>query len=153
MKTSIQEKAFQEPNYTLYPKLFSAVKNVENAVRLLAYDNMQLLQSNKHFNSTLSTLSFYPIQNKLEDTPPEHNFDLYMTISNHLNNFEQCISSLWNEKVLQEPIKEIYFLIHQAYIELDKADLQPFSVKITSENEAFEDYLRSQISWNYASGI
>ena len=118
MKTSIQEKAFQEPNYTLYPKLFSAVKNVENAVRLLAYDNMQLLQSNKHFNSTLSTLSFYPIQNKLEDTPPEHNFDLYMTISNHLNNFEQCISSLWNEKVLQEPIKEIYFLIHQAYISL-----------------------------------
>lgn len=145
MKTSIQAKAFQESDYTLYPKLISAVKNVENAVRLLAYDNMQLLQSIKHFNSTPSTLSFYPIINKLEDSPPEHNFNFYMAISNHLINFEQCIRSLWNENDLQESIKEIYFLIHQAYIELDKADLQHFSVKITSENEVFEDYLHSQI--------
>lgn len=145
MKNLIQVKAFQEPNYTLYPKLFSAVKNVENAVRLLAYDNMQLLQSIKHFNSTPSILSFYPLKEKLEVRPPEHNFDFYMAIGNHLSNFEQCMSSLLNEKAIQESIKEIYFLIHQAYIELDKADLQHFEVKITSKNEVFEDYLHSQI--------
>ncbi|GHI00623.1 hypothetical protein [Neobacillus kokaensis] len=35
MNNSIRDKALKKPDYTFYPNLFSAVKNVENAVRLL----------------------------------------------------------------------------------------------------------------------
>jgi hypothetical protein len=69
-----------------------------------------------------------------------------MAVSGHLNHFEMSIRPLWNEEALQEPIKEIFFLIHQSYIELDKADIQPFIVKLISTNEVFEDYFLSRIS-------
>lgn len=52
---------------------------------------------------------------------------------------------LWKERDLQEAIKEIYFLIHRAYIELDNAGIQSIKSKITSENEVFENYLRNQL--------
>lgn len=140
------EKALQQPDYTLYPKLFSTVKNVENAVRLLAYDHMRLLQSRNYFSTSPSILSILPLRNVLENSPPEHNIGFYVAFSHHLKQFETSIRQLWDEEVLKEPIKEIYFLIHQAYIELDQADINSYSVEITSKNEVFEDYLRSQIS-------
>jgi hypothetical protein len=63
MKNPILEKALQQPDLTLYPKLFSVVKNVENAVRLLAYDNMKLLQSIGCFYAMNSILSIRPLKN------------------------------------------------------------------------------------------
>ncbi|RIW27619.1 hypothetical protein D3H55_22790 [Bacillus salacetis] len=145
MNNSILEKASQQPDFTLYPKLFSAVKNVENAVRLLSHDNMILLQSANYFSTVPSILSIRPLKILLENSTLKSNFDFYLTISNHLDQYERCMELLWKEKDLRELIEEIYFLIHQAYMELDKADIQTLTNKITSENEVFEDYLRSQI--------
>lgn len=139
------EKALQHPDYTLYPRLFSAVKNVENAVRLLAYDHMKLLQASNHLSRMPSILSISPLKQVLENSAPKSNIVFYTQVKDHLSRFESSIEPLWNEEAFQEPIKEIYFLIHQAYIELDQADINPYSVEITSENEVFEDYLRSQI--------
>jgi hypothetical protein len=146
MNNPMTEKALQHPDYTLYPNLFSAVKNVENAVRLLVYDHMKLLQASNYLSIMPSILSISPLKQLLEKSAPKHNIGFYMEVSHHLSRFESSIEPLWNEEALKEPIKEIYFLIHQAYIELDKADIQPFLVKKTTRNKAFEDYLRSQIS-------
>ncbi|MCK1997503.1 hypothetical protein MPH47_09765 [Psychrobacillus psychrodurans] len=92
-----REKAFQQTDYTLYSKLFSAVMNVENAVRLLVYDNMKLLQLIKHFSNMPSVLSICHIRNLLEQSPPKHDFEFYMAISNHLREFERCMRGLMNE--------------------------------------------------------
>lgn len=140
------DKALQPPNYTLYPRLFSAVKNVENALRLLAYDHMTLLQSRNYFSAFPSVLSILSLNHSLEHTPPKHNIGFYLAVSRHLEDCELSISLLRNEEVLQDSLREIYFLIHQAYMELDKADIQPFLVKKTTKNVVFEDYYQSQIS-------
>ncbi|WP_442598098.1 hypothetical protein [Neobacillus sp. D3-1R] len=145
MNKVIPEKALQQPDYTLYRKLFSAVKNVENAVRLLAIDNLKLLQAIDHFSSMPSILSIQPLKQVLEESAPQHNIEFYVKVGNHLSSFERIIQPLWEEESLKETVEEIYFLIHQAYIELDKTEIQPFLVKKTSKIELFEDYLQSQI--------
>lgn len=108
------DKAFQKPDYTLYPKLFSAVKNIENSFRLLAYDNMKMLQLFNHFSTLPSLLSIIPLKNSLEESPPKTNLDFYTTIENQLSRYEACMKVLWKNEVLRESIMEIYFLIHQA---------------------------------------
>jgi hypothetical protein len=59
----------------------------------------------------------------LRDHPPETNLSFYIAVGDHLSRYEICIRSLWKERDLQEAIKEIYFLIHQAYIELGMSTL------------------------------
>jgi hypothetical protein len=146
MNNPMTEKALQQPDFSLYPKLFSAVKNIENAVRLLAIDNMKLLQAINQFSNSSSLLTLSPLNHVLENSAPKHNIGFYVKIGNHLSHIESIIRPLWEEESLKETVEEIYFLIHQAYIELDKAEIQPFLVKKTSRIELFEDYLRSQIS-------
>lgn len=107
---------------------------------------MKLLQASNHFSSFSSLLTLSPLKHVLENSAPQHNIEFYVKVGNHLSSFESIILPLWKEEALKETVEEIYFLIHQAYIELDKAEIQPFLVKKTSRIELFEDYLRSQIS-------
>lgn len=110
MNNSIRDKALQQPDFSLYPKLFSAVKNVENAVRLLAIDNMKLLQAVNHFSSSSSLLTLSPLNHVLENSAPKHNIGFYVEVGNHLCRIESIIRPLWEEETLKETVEEIYFL-------------------------------------------
>lgn len=142
------DKTFEQPDLTLHRTLFLAIQNVENAMRLFVHDHLNSLllskDESKHYH-TATILTIRPLKQKLDQMPPMSNHQLYWVISNHLSIYENKLKSIRTVEHLLEPIEVIFYLIHQAYLEHDKSNLQVRDPIITEENELFEDYFRSQL--------
>lgn len=136
------ENTFGLKTYGVPVNIYLAVKQVENAIRLFAYDHLKKLQLDGAFNSLPNILSEMSIDMVLSMGKIEDDFDAYYVIYNRLMIFEKnLVSSLKNADLIEEGIW-VLFEIYRALQELDKLDV-PIKPKIRDLEESFEKYIEN----------
>ncbi|MBD8034594.1 hypothetical protein [Solibacillus merdavium] len=136
------ENTFGLKTYGVPVNIYLAVKQVENAIRLFAYDHLKKLQFDGSFSSLPNILSEMSIDMVLSMEKIEDDFDAYYVIYNRLMIFEKnLVSSLKNADLIEEGIW-VLFEIYRALQELDKLDV-PIKPKIRDLEESFEKYIEN----------
>lgn len=136
------ENTFGLKTYGVPVNIYLAVKQVENAIRLFAYDHLKKLQLDGSFNSLPNILSEMSIDMVLSVEKIEDDFDAYYVIYNRLMIFEKnVVSSLKNADLIEEGIW-VLFEIYRALQEVDKLDLL-IKPKIRDLEESFEKYIEN----------
>lgn len=136
------KNTFGLKTYGVPVNIYLAVKQVENAIRLFAYDHLKKLQLDGSFSSLPNILSEMSIDMVLSMEKIEDDFDAYYVIYNRLIIFEKnLVSSLKNADLIEKGIW-VLFEIYRALQELDKLDI-PIKPKIRDLEESFEKYIEN----------
>ena len=131
--------------FTQYRRLFSAVKNVEDALRLFFYENLNYFKNHQSLEHVCGFLKIEPLKRQVEKEQSSFNLELYSTIVFQLGFIQGEIRFLTNEEAVKEQIEDIWYLVHQAFKELDRSNLNPMKKCLKPEHEVFEEFLRIQM--------
>lgn len=125
--------------------VYLAVKQVEDAIRLFAHDQLKNLQQRNAVSDLANLLylkrfeSVWDQNNRLENIDP-HIF--YIFIHEHLRQCEiQVVGVLKSTQLISEGLGMLY-AIYQAYKELNMMDL-PADIKVMSIESDFNQYLEA----------
>ena len=121
---------------------FFAVKNVEDALRLFFYENLNYFKNHQYLEHVCLFLRIEPLKRQVEKKQSIINLELFCMIRYHLRSMEGDIRFLKYEEVVKQEIEDILYLIHQAFTELDRSNLNPMEKCLKPEHEVFEEFLQ-----------
>lgn len=122
--------------------VYLAVKQVEDAIRLFAHDQMKNLQQRNAVNRLQDLWTIEPFEDVLNREVVKDDLDLNVMIHQHLKACELYVTrTLQSTQLISEGLGMLY-AIYQAYKELSTMDL-PADKKVINIESDFNQYLET----------